>query len=178
MPRCWLMLDARLEEAGAGAKGLTRALAALPPRSAVVVRPCAMTEAQRRAWRTLHYAARARGHRLLWSDERIGQDGRHLTRRSRPGRQPTEILVSASVHDTRELGLAKRRGAHALLVSPVGVTRSHAGAAALGTRGFARLAARRGSARAIALGGMTPERFRTLRRHGAHGWAAIDAWLA
>ncbi len=82
--------------------------------------------------------------------------------------------VSIGVHDKRELALARRRGARIVFISPVFATASHPGSRPLGVAGFAALAARFPGL-CIALGGMNAGRFRSLRRHGAHGWGAIDA---
>ena len=177
IPQHWLMLDARLEEAGAGEAGLRAALRGLPPRSAVVVRPAAMTAAQRAAWRRLHFAARARGHRIVAGAGAKGRD-RHLSRaelRRAPKRRSG--FVSAAVHDAQELARAGRHGAQALIISRVFATRSHAGAGTLGRRGLQRLAAQSRPAKVIALGGVDAERFRRLRSATIVGWAAIDAWL-
>lgn len=98
-----------------------------------------------------------------------GADGWHG-----PGRGPG--LHSRSVHDLGEMRRAEADGASLLFLSPVFPTRSHPGAVTLGPRRFAELTdlARRP---VIALGGVTPDRARTLTRLGAHGWAAVDAWL-
>jgi thiamine-phosphate pyrophosphorylase len=167
VPICWLMVDARLGDA------IPAIVAAMPPRSAVVVRPYAMRAGNRIGLiRAVRRVARAKRHLLLiaggWSD--AGFDGRHGD-----GRQ-TKGFLSLSVHDRRELARANRLRADAVLLSPVWPTRTHPDGATLGKRGFARLAAG-SSAQAIALGGVTARQFARLRVHGAGGWAAIDAWL-
>jgi thiamine-phosphate pyrophosphorylase len=63
-----------------------------------------------------------------------------------------------------------------VLVSPVFATRSHPGARGLGPLRFGMLAQRAGLP-LIALGGMDRRRFARLAPLGAHGWAAIDAFL-
>jgi thiamine-phosphate pyrophosphorylase len=148
----------------------------LPPRSAIILRSQALAghDVMPLA-RQLRRIARARRHLLLWAGKRRpkGFDGVH----DRTGRaQPGAGFVSRPVHDQRQALVARRRGADAVLISPLYATRSHAGAVTLGRAGFARLAGSSG-APAIALGGMTARRFAALRRSGAHGWAAIDAWL-
>jgi thiamine-phosphate pyrophosphorylase len=70
----------------------------------------------------------------------------------------------------REIGLARRLGADAALLSPVFPTRSHPGGAVLGPVRF-RLLARQARLPVIALGGMTGAKARAL---GWRSWAAID----
>lgn len=167
MPRCWLMVDARL-----GAR-VPAIVAAMPPRSAVVVRPYAMQAGGRMAQiMAIRRVARAKRHLLLIAGggPEAGFDGRHGDGRRTKG------FLSLPVHDRRELANANRRGADAVLISPVWSTRSHPDGAVLGKRGFARLAGD-SPAKPVALGGVTARRFARLRIHGASGWAAIDAWL-
>lgn len=166
VPRLWLMTDARI----AGA--LPRIMAALPPRSAVVVRPYALGDAaDERAVRAFRRIARAKRHLLLLAGrgDARAYDGRHGFGGCMKGRP-----LSVPVHDRREAGRARRAGAEVVIVSPVYPTRSHAEARPIGRRGFRSLAAQAGG-RAIALGGMDAARFRYLRFDGAHGWAGIDA---
>ena len=167
VPRCWLMCDARLGQC------IPAIIAAMPPRSAVVVRPYAMqAEAQAELIRAIRRVARAKRHLLLIAGggSGAGFDGRH------GGGRRTTGFLSLSVHNQRELAKANRRKADAVLISPVWPTRSHPDGNSLGTRGFAHLAAR-SSAKVIALGGVTARGFARLKIHGAAGWAAIGAWL-
>ena len=161
------MVDARLGDS------VPAIVAAMPPRSAVVVRPYAM-QAEKRVEliRSIRRVARAKRHLLLIAGggSDAGFDGRH------GDGCRTKGFLSLSVHDRRELAQANGLGADAVLISPVWQTRSHPDGAALGKRGFARLAGR-SSAKVIALGGVTERQFAPLRIHGAAGWAAIDAWL-
>jgi len=76
----------------------------------------------------------------------------------------------ATAHCLRELGLAARRRADAVLFSPVFPTRSHPGARGLGAVRFLHLA-RQSRLRVLALGGMNA---RSARRLPGLGWAAID----
>jgi thiamine-phosphate pyrophosphorylase len=76
----------------------------------------------------------------------------------------------------RELRLAEAAGARLLFLSPLFATRSHPGAAALGPRRFAELAAR-ARRPVIALGGVTQKHVPLVQRLGAYGWAGVDAWL-
>ena len=177
VPQCWLMTDPRL--ALGLASGLVGAIACLPPRSAVVVRRDMLCADQAQMLRAVRRVARARRHLLLTSGRTVaGFDGRHASggvlhtgnRRRRPGWQ------SVPVHNAREAARARALRADAVLVSPVYPTRSHPGSGAIGPAGFARLA-RISGCPAIALGGMNPALFPIVRRFGASGWAAIDAWL-
>jgi len=88
---------------------------------------------------------------------------------------PTELPVSRSVHDEHEALAAREVDIALVFISPVFPTRSHPGAAALGTERAANLAAL-AACPAIALGGMTFGRFWELGP-AFHGWAGIDAWL-
>ena len=167
VPRCWLMCDARLGDA------IPAIVAAMPPRSAVVVRPYAMrVEGRAESIRAIRRVARAKRHLVLVAGDGpdAGFDGRHGSNRRTKG------FLSLPVHDRRELAKANRLGADAVLISPVWPTRSHPDGKALGKRGFARLAAA-SLPKVIALGGVTARQFARLRIHGAARWAAIDAWL-
>lgn len=157
-PTVWLMTDPRLGEA------LLDAVRRLPPRAGVVWRGGAWAD-----YRAVRRVVRARRLVIVSKGRRLpGADGVHNGR-------GTGIRTRAA-HDARELDAAIRARADMVFVSPVFATRSHPEGATLGMRGFARLAAR-APIGVIALGGLTPARFIRLRRHGADGWAAIDAWL-
>jgi thiamine-phosphate pyrophosphorylase len=146
LPGQWMMVDARMGD------GIAAAVAALPPRSGVIVRPYALPERRRAALiRAIRRAARARRHLLIVADrDTAGFDGRHLPAHARVPRRPAGLLTMA-VHDAREAARAGRLRADAVLISPVFATRSHPNAPAIGRRGLARLAAQ-GTAAAIALG--------------------------
>ena len=170
-PRCWLMTDARLGAA------MPAIIAAMPPRSAIVVRPYALNAAGRHALiRAIRRAARAKRHLLLLSGRgsASGYDGRHAGGRcgtiARSGG-----WLSVPVHDRREAERARRWRANAVLVSPIWPTASHALQPGIGLSRMTQLA-RISGCTAIALGGMTITRFTQARRHGAQGWAAISAW--
>ena len=89
------------------------------------------------------------------------------TSRLSPGRRETFL---ATAHSLREIGLANRLRADAVLLSPVFPTRSHPDARTLGPLRF-RLLAARARMPVIALGGMTAS---TARRLAWPRWAAID----
>lgn len=149
---------------------------ALPPRSGIVFRHYATVKGERqRVFRSLLRVARARRHVLLVAGGHrplLGSDGMHGS--ARRGFHPGAHSLSIGVHNQGEAALAQRMGAKLAFISPVFATRSHVGSPTLGVAGFARLSAGF-PGRCIALGGMDAARFRTLRRHGAHGWGAIDA---
>lgn len=174
IPVHWLMLDARLGDA------MIAAARALPPRSGIILRPQAMTADQQKPaiLRRLRAIARARRHILLSSGiQRPGYDGVHNPTRKRAAAGDA-LWRTQAVHTARQAALARRQGIDVVLISPIFATRSHAGAMGIGAARFTQLSRQCGGGiAAIALGGMTAERYRGLRRHGAHGWAAIDAWL-
>lgn len=173
VPGHWLMTDARLGDR------LPQIVAAMPPRSAIVVRPYALRPDNRATLiRSIVRVARAKRHLLLLAGRgaSTGYDGRHGAAIPTSPAKPRRDFLSLAVHDRAELARAKRWRADAILVSPVWPTRTHPGAPVLGVRGFALLAASM-PRQAVALGGMDKGRFQALRRHGAAGWAAIDAWL-
>jgi thiamine-phosphate pyrophosphorylase len=171
-----MMVDARL------GPSLLRAVAAMPPRSGIVLRPYALpSEGKAEMIRAIRRIARARHHLLIHAGRiRSGFDGSHISGKV----TGAELLkarrggsfLSMPVHDAKQAARARRFRAQAIFVSPVHATRSHPDAPSLGRAGFARLAAAAGRP-AIALGGMTPSTFRWLRHQGAHGWAAIDHWI-
>jgi len=169
------MTDRRLGDA------LPALIAAMPPRSGVIVRPYAMDPKGRTATiRAIRRICRAKRHVvLIAARDGRGFDGVHA---GGANRQTSRVkvcgLLSMPVHDEREAARARRLGADLCLISPVLPTRSHPGGTALGQSGLARLARQIGPrAKALALGGMDAARFPKARRQGAYGWVAIDAWL-
>lgn len=163
-PRFWMMTDERQGDA------LWAALHILPPGSGVVFRHYLLPDCERRA---LFIAVRriARARRLVLvaaRPERLGRaHGVHGTPKGHG-------LRTWSAHSRREAIAGERAGADLLFVSPVFPTRSHRGTYAIGPAHAATIG--RGlRPKLIALGGMTPKRFRTIRRLGFHSWAAIDA---
>ena len=148
---------------------LWEALARLPRGAGVVFRHHGTPPAARRVLlRRVFEVARRLGLHLVVAGEAYGLNVGGHNRRARSG------LVTRSAHSRGEAIAAARAGADAIFVSPVFATRSHPGAAPIGVSGFAQVA-RTSTGMAIALGGMDARRFRLLRRHGAHGWGAIDA---
>jgi thiamine-phosphate pyrophosphorylase len=160
------MTDERLGD------GLFRALDRLPGGGGIVFRHYSLPEAERRAlFEAVKAAARPRGQLLLLGGtaERAaawGADGSH-------GSGGDCGLRTAPAHDLAQIRAAEAAGAELIFLSPVFPTRSHPGAAALGTAGFTALAAQT-ALPVVALGGMDEARFASL--DGAWGWAGIDAW--
>lgn len=170
LPRIWLMTDERF------GKGLLDSIAALPKGSGVIFRHYSLNEQARRAlFEEVHVACDKSGHMLLLAGtaeqaQSWGADGFHGPGRARAGQ-----IHSMAVHDRREAWAARKARANLLFISPAFATTSHPGAATLGISGFRALAAWRGGAKAIALGGMNATRARILGAT-AYGWAAVDAF--
>lgn len=166
LPRVWMLTDERQ------GKGLWPALDRLPRGAGVIVRHYSLPETERQA---LARSIARRGLFVAYSGSesaarRAGAEAVYGAAK-RPGRLPRLFPV----HNRREIIAAERMGAALLLLSPVFPTRSHPGAKTLGISGFSGLA-RTARTPVIALGGMTPNRFKRLKSLGAQGWAAIDAW--
>lgn len=170
LPRLWLMTDERLGDR------LHDAVARLPDGGGIVFRHYSLSaEARRSLFDEVKAAADARNLCLLLAGPAElaalwGADGSH-------GPGAGAGLRSASVHDLAEIRAAERDGADLLFLSPVYATRSHPGAKPLGLRGFAALV-RETLLPVVALGGMNAARARATARHGAYGWAGIDAFSA
>jgi 8-oxo-dGTP diphosphatase len=87
-------------------------------------------------------------------------------------------MLSASVHDRRELMMARDAGVDFALIAPVMPTASHPGAPVLGWDGFAALAAL-ATMPVYALGGVAPADVARAWACGGQGVAAIRAlWEA
>lgn len=90
--------------------------------------------------------------------------------------RPALEWVGASCHDRRQLEQAVRIGADFALLGPVQQTRSHPGASGIGWSRFSELTAGL-PLPVLALGGLSMADWRSARRAGAHGVAAITgAW--
>jgi len=170
LPSLWMMTDERQGEA------LWPALHRLPPGSGIIFRHKTLPgKARRRLFDKVRRIARIRGLILLLAGgdakaRRWGADGAHHRRPHAPR------LGTAPAHDLREIRAAERSGAAAIFLSPLHPTRSHPGAPALGRMRFAALA-RSTRLPVIALGGVDGLRGKAAMAVGAHGWAAIDAWM-
>jgi thiamine-phosphate pyrophosphorylase len=168
-PRRWLMTDERMGDS------LWRALKRLPRGSGVIVRHDKLGRAERaRLAGRIARICRRRGLVLGVAGDvalarRVGAALIH-----RPERHPGLMPTSWPVHDEGQALAARRKGAALAFVSPVFATRSHPGAEALGVAKAKQLALLSGS-QAIAMGGMSEERFGELSR-AFHGYAGIDCW--
>jgi thiamine-phosphate pyrophosphorylase len=92
---------------------------------------------------------------------------------------PTHLPISLSVHNETDAARARELDSRIAFVSPVRGTRSHPDAPSLGADRAAELA-RLVNCPAIALGGMTAERFAALEQAYPglfYGFAGIDCWL-
>ncbi len=149
VPRQWLIADERVGD------DLWPAVRRLPRGSGVLILYRRLEKRRRaRLLSRLRLIARSRG--LVLADEAAGE--------------------AARVHDAREIRRAGLAGVPLLLVSPLFATRSHPERAPLPRMKAAALL-RLARAPAIALGGMTESRFRSVEKLGFCGWAGIDAWL-
>ena len=168
LPDLWLLSDERNDAV------LEDALKGLPRGSGLIYRHYHLADADRIArWFELLRLARAKGHAAILADSaqtarEWGADGVYGAPRAL---YPTrDLLTLATAHSLRDIALANRARADAVLLSPVFPTRSHPGAATLGPLRFRRLAAH-AQMPVIALGGMTA---RTSHRLACSRWAAID----
>jgi thiamine-phosphate pyrophosphorylase len=156
---------------------LLAAIKRLPAGSGVIFRHYELAAKSRhRLFRRVLRTCRRRGHLLfLGGNEREavrwGADGFH----QRSGRR-SRLRHSMAMHDYRELAAAKRFRADLVLISPLFGTQTHPGQRPLGRMAFNRLAAKAGSAKVIALGGVTQRRAISLNPNIVYGWAAIDAF--
>lgn len=185
LPDIWLVSDARNDAR------LERVLKRLPRGSGLVFRHYHLDAKERRTrFARLARIARARGHLVaLAGSARLARRWRAdavycapaLRLAGKPaaqGKLPCgqtrsaqgRILRLVTAHSLREVAMARRARADAILLSPVFATRSHPGARTLGPVRF-RLLACHAKAPVIALGGMNAARARSLRWRK---WAAID----
>lgn len=160
-PTAWLMTDPRLGDR------LWAILSRMPAGSGVVLRDLAIGEEVARICRERALVLTVS--RDVALSKRLGAVLVHNPVGA------TALPFSRSVHDEVEARQAKAEGAALVFVSPVYLTRSHPGAAALGVDEAQRLAAIAGVP-AIALGGMDKAKFDALPPRDFHGWAGIDAW--
>lgn len=122
----------------------------------------------------LRRIAKARGHTVILADSAMtatewGADGVYGAPLALWPKR-AGLLQLATAHGPREIAMANRKGADAVLLSPVYPTRSHPGAPVLGPVRF-RALARLSKAPVIALGGMTSHGAARLQ---SDRWAAID----
>ena len=169
LPHIWLISDERNDAV------LDSALRRLPRGSGFIYRHYHLGDPERwERFRALRRVAKECDHTVILADSALtatewGADGIYGAPRTLwPTRSGLRHLATA--HNLREIGLANRLGADAVLLSPVFATRSHPGGEVLGPARF-RLLAQHSLAPVIALGGMDAEKARVL---GCDRWAAID----
>jgi thiamine-phosphate pyrophosphorylase len=168
LPDVWLVSDARNDAR------LEKVLRQLPRGSGLIFRHYHLVEGERRTrFHSLARIARQRGHVVVLAGtpveaRRWGAVGVYGAPDRLIGRCSLLSLVTA--HTLRDIGLAKRLCADAVLLSPVFATRSHPGTPTLGLVRF-RLLAQWAKMPVIALGGMDSRR---ALRLGWKKWAAID----
>lgn len=168
LPDMWLITDLRNDAR------LERALLRMPRGSGLVFRHYHLAPAARRTrFDALARIARARGHIVVLAGSahearRWGADAAYGAPARLTGGAALPRLMTA--HSLREIGMAQRIRADAILLSPVFPTRSHPGKAVLGPVRLC-LLARLSRVPVIALGGMNRHRARSLRWKK---WAAID----
>jgi len=169
LPKLWLLSDERNDSA------LPEALNVLPRGSGFIYRHYHLQDSDRLArFQELTHIARSRSHAIILADSALtarewGADGIYGAPRSLYPRR-RDLIHLATAHNLREIGLANRLGADAVLLSPVFATRSHPGGQVLGTTRF-RLLAVHAEMPVIALGGMDAKRVRAM---DWERWAAID----
>lgn len=81
--------------------------------------------------------------------------------------------IGRSVHDLAEAEAARTEGADYLLVGPVYATPTHPDRAPLGVERLTAIVVAMGELPVIAIGGISVDRVREVRKTGAHGVAAI-----
>ncbi len=84
--------------------------------------------------------------------------------------------IGKSVHDLAEAEAARTEGADYLVVGPVYATPSHPSRAALGIERLKAIVVAMGDLPVIAIGGISLDRVREVRKSGAYGIAAIRAF--
>lgn len=168
LPHLWLLSDARNDAT------LEAALLRLPRGSGFVFRHYHLADtARRQRFAELAAVARAGGHLVIVSGTaELAQAWRADGIYAPPGKlaRAPGLLRLATAHDGAEIARANHAGAHGVFLSPVFPTRTHPGAACLGTGLFHELAAQ-AAMPVIALGGMTHQRACAL---DWPRWAAID----
>jgi thiamine-phosphate pyrophosphorylase len=168
LPDIWLVSDARNDTR------LEKVLKRLPRGSGLIFRHYHLARSERRRrWSRLARIARARGHvvALAWTVGGARQWRADAAYGPPQGlAQGPALMRLVTAHSLREIGMARRARAAAILLSPVFATRSHPGARVLGPVRF-RLLAARANVRVIALGGMSRRRAAAL---AWKKWAAID----
>jgi thiamine-phosphate pyrophosphorylase len=168
LPDIWLVSDARNDVR------LDQVLRRLPRGSGFIFRHYHVEpSARRKRFAELAKLARMRGHVVVLSgparQARYWKASGAYGPPALLGHGPATMRL-ATAHSLREIGMAHRARAQAILLSPTFPTRSHPDGKALGSVRF-RLLAARSRVPVIALGGMSASRSRALLWKK---WAAID----
>ena len=169
LPGLWLLSDERNDAE------LERALRRLPRGSGFIYRHYHLPDPDRyHRFYALRRIAKSRGHLVILADSALtasdwGADGVYGAPLALWPRR-AGLLQLATAHNLQEIAAAKRKGADAILLSPVFPTRSHPGGTVLGPVRF-RLLAQHSRVPVIALGGMSAVHARSL---SWDRWAAID----
>ncbi len=169
LPKIWLMTDERGGD-------VLAAVAQLPRGAGIVFRHYATPSRERRAlFDRVRCQARRKGHVILLAGSPVqarswGADGAHNR-----SRLASRGLRTMAVHSARERVLATAMAADLIFVSPVFATRSHPDSRLLGVAKLGLIAAR-ARPRTVALGGLSPARFKRFNGMEIYGWAGIDAF--
>jgi thiamine-phosphate pyrophosphorylase len=130
----------------------------------------------KKLWRALAKLPRGSGALLLQPFDANGQRRLRRTARARGLTVAIELpRTMARVHNQSELTRALLRRARLILISPIHKTRSHPDWKPLPRMRAATLARLTGR-RAVALGGMTEQRYARIAPLGFIGWAGISAF--
>lgn len=168
LPDIWLISDAR------GDARLEQVLRRLPRGSGLIFRHYHLDEqARSRRFAELAKLARRHGHVVVLSGPaRKARSWKAAGAYGPPARLASgpRVMRLVTAHSLREIGMAHRARAQAILLSPVFATRSHPGVKPLGPVRF-RLLANHAQVPVIALGGMSASRARAVLWKK---WAAID----
>lgn len=169
LPKIWLISDERNDSV------LERALDNLPRGSGFIYRHYHLDEAARWArFQALRRRGQSRDHMLILADsaQTAREWGAHGIYGAPLSLTPkrARMIQLATAHNAREIAAAHRKGADAVLLSPVFPTASHPGAPVLGAARFRSLA-KLSPVPVIALGGMSVTKARALKWER---WAAID----
>jgi 8-oxo-dGTP diphosphatase len=128
--------------------------------------------------------ARRYGCKVMVKGPHPGADGIHFTAGELMGmnEKPKNAFVAASCHDRTELERAMQLELDFAVLGPVKETGSHPGRAAMGWKGFEKLA-RGASIPVYAIGGLTRDDLEEAWRAGAHGlamirgsWNYLESW--
>ena len=169
LPKIWLISDERNDA------GLERALDNLPRGSGFIYRHYHLNQAARWArFEDLKRRGQSRDHMLVLADsaQTAREWGAHGIYGAPLSLTPKRagLIQLATAHSASEIAQASRKGADAILLSPVFPTASHPGEPVLGAARF-RMLAKISPVPIIALGGMEPGKAKALKWER---WAAID----